>query len=328
MIEESEIQKFKSYLPQYLTAYCGINNLKNNFHCLNPNHPDNNPSMSYSPRHNKCKCFSCNVWYDIYDLIEIQFGITNFREKHNKLAEIFNELDKIVPITTVKEVDYIEKDFTKYFNNCLKKTTQCHYLAGRGIKDNLLVKYRIGYDDKRQLVVFPLNDHSYFARSTTSNGKYKSKGTSYLFNENLIKYSDNNSIIYVTESIIDSLSLESVIPEIQTVSLNGTTNTSRLLSLCKDYDYKGCFILALDNDSAGRKAQQELKDELDKLNIPSFCNDLISTIDDGKYKDINKVFCSEDKERFVKTLHYFYEQYQYICYQTMLKRSDAFEYNK
>ena len=77
-----------------------------------------------------------------------------------------------------------------------------------------------------KIVIFPLNEHSYFGRSTTSNNKYKTSGIGYLFNEDLLKNSTDNSVIYVTESVIDSLSLETIIPDIKTISLNGYNDKS------------------------------------------------------------------------------------------------------
>ena len=47
----------KSQLPNYLQKQ-GIDVTKP-FHCLNPNHPDKNPSMSYDAKRNKVHCFSC-----------------------------------------------------------------------------------------------------------------------------------------------------------------------------------------------------------------------------------------------------------------------------
>lgn len=325
MINENEIKKFKSYLPQYLELYCGITNLKKHFHCLNPNHPDNHPSMYYSPKYQICKCFSCGKRYDIYDLIKLHYGITNFREQYNKIAELFNELDKIVPTSTIKEDDYIDKDFTKYFYHCHNNINKTNYLyQERGISKILQEKYNIGYDNERELIIFPLNEHSYFARSTTSKRKYKSKGTSFLFNEKLLKNNNENSIIYITEGIIDSLSLETVIPEIKTVSLNGTGNVNRFLSLVKQYDYKGIFILALDNDIAGIDASNKLKNELDKLHITSFSNPLIKSIDDGKYKDINQTL-TKNKEHLIRNLNYFYEQYNLISEKINKQRGDDFD---
>lgn len=46
------------------------------FHCLNPAHPDKTPSMSFDPRRNKCKCFSCNASYDTFDLVAIDYRTT------------------------------------------------------------------------------------------------------------------------------------------------------------------------------------------------------------------------------------------------------------
>ena len=120
------------------------------------------------------------------------------------------------------------------------------------------------------------------------------------------------------------MSLETIIPEIQTVSLNGTTNLNRLIDVCKEYDFKGVIILALDNDKYGKNTQQELKEQLDKLNIPSFCNNLISTIDDGNCKDINKAL-TENKEKFTEHLNYFYEQYKIIADKINEKRGVEIE---
>lgn len=321
MIDEEEIKKFKSYLPQYLQLYCNVSNLKKHFHCLNPNHPDRHPSMYYSPKYQICKCFSCGERYDIYDLIKLHYGLTSFREQHNKIAELFNELDKVVPTSTIKEDDYIEKDFSKYFYYCHKNIGNTDYLTNtRHIDKGLQDKYFIGYDTRRKIIIFPLNEHSYFGRSTTSNNKYKTSGIGYLFNEDLLKNSTDNSVIYVTESVIDSLSLETIIPDIKTISLNGY-NTNRFLSLVKEYDYDGIFVLALDNDSAGLKIGNSLKNELDKLGITSFNNTLIKSIDDGKYKDINKAL-TENKEALTRNLTYFYEQYNLISKKL---RGDNFE---
>ena len=99
-----------------------------------------------------------------------------------------NDSRFLLRIFTQNELDY-----------CFKNISNTSYLTFiRGIDSQLQIKYRIGYDEERQLVVFPINDNSYFARSIIGKGKYKSKGTSYLFNEDLIKNSDSNDIIYIT----------------------------------------------------------------------------------------------------------------------------------
>ena len=61
----------KSELPNYLISK-GIN-INKNFSCLNPSHPDKNPSMGYNKASQQVKCFSpvCGVTWDIFDLIGI-----------------------------------------------------------------------------------------------------------------------------------------------------------------------------------------------------------------------------------------------------------------
>ena len=324
MIPEEEIEKFKGMLPEYLYIQHNITNIKKHFQCLNPNHTDKHPSMSYSSQYKICKCFACGVRYDIYDLVELDYDIKNFKDKHNKLLEIFNELDKITPLINVKDDEYTIKNFSKYFNYCYSNISHSNYLANRGIKEDIITKYKIGFDDNRKLIIFPLNENSYFARSTTSNEKYKSKGISYLFNEDLIKYSDKNSIIYVTESIIDSLSLESILPTIKTIALNGTTNINRLINLSKEYDYKGIFILSLDNDYYGKLYQDKLKKEFDDIGIISYPNNLINTIEDGKYKDINETLIN-NKEKLIYNVNFFDNQYHNILDKINIKRGDDYE---
>jgi replicative DNA helicase len=40
------------------------------FKCINPDHPDKHPSMSFDPKRSKAKCFSCQADYDIIDAIK------------------------------------------------------------------------------------------------------------------------------------------------------------------------------------------------------------------------------------------------------------------
>ena len=58
------------------------------------------------------------------------------------------------------------------------------------------------------------------------------------------------------------LSLETINPDLKVISLNGTTNIKRLLLLAKENNYKGSFIIALDNDSVGKTTSELLKLQL------------------------------------------------------------------
>lgn len=58
------------------------------FHCLNPDHNDNKPSMSYDKKRQKVHCFSCNADYDTFDLIGIDYNLTG-NDVFKKGFEVF-----------------------------------------------------------------------------------------------------------------------------------------------------------------------------------------------------------------------------------------------
>ena len=156
--------------------------------------------------------------------------------------------------------------------------------------------------------MFPINKNCYFARSVNGDSKIKSKGTSYLWNEKLLDNSDNKTLIYVTESIIDSLSLETIDPDVKTIALNGLPNYKRLLKVIKDNGYKGSLVLAFDNDKSGKMYQDIVKEELTKLNVNSFSTSIISSLD---VKDLNEALI-KNKESLIKNYNYFNDNFKII----------------
>lgn len=281
----SSISEYKTYLWDYLQKYHNVTSPKRFFHCLNPNHIDNNPSMMFTDKYNICKCFSCGVSYDIYDLIGLDYDLHNFKEQLEKVQELYLGY---VPVKkeVKKEIDNKIYDYTNYYNKCFKNRYKTTYLEQRGITRELIDKYKIGYDEERKLVVFPINKHCYFARSVVNNDKIKSRGSSDIWNKKYIK--ENNQLVYVTEGIIDALSLEVIDPNVKVMSINGVGNINSLVYALKENNFNGTIGIAFDKDGAGKKATDELKKELAKINVNSFSTSMIATFDDiSKVKDIN-----------------------------------------
>ena len=281
----SIISEYKTYLWDYLEKYHNVTSPKRFFHCLNPNHIDNNPSMMFTDKYNICKCFSCGVSYDIYDLIGLDYDLHSFKEQLEKVQELYLGY---VPVKkeVKKEIDNKIYDYTNYYNKCFKNRYKTTYLEQRGITRELIDKYKIGYDEERQLVVFPINKHCYFARSVVNNDKIKSRGSSDIWNKKYIK--ENNQLVYVTEGIIDALSLEVIDPNVKVMSINGVGNINSLVYALKENNFNGTIGIVFDKDGAGKKATDELKKELAKINVNSFSTSMIATFDDtSKVKDIN-----------------------------------------
>lgn len=281
----SIISEYKTYLWDYLEKYHNVTSPKRFFHCLNPNHIDNNPSMMFTDKYNICKCFSCGASYDIYDLIGLDYDLHSFKEQLEKVQELYLGY---IPVKkeVKKDIDNKVYDYTNYYNKCFKNRYRTTYLEQRGITRELIDKYKIGYDEERKLVVFPINKHCYFARSVVNNDKIKSKGSSDIWNKRYIK--ENNQLVYVTEGIIDALSLEVIDPNVKVMSINGVGNINSLVYALKENNFNGTIGIAFDNDGAGKKSTDELKKELAKINVNSFSTSMIATFDDtSKVKDIN-----------------------------------------
>lgn len=281
----SIISEYKTYLWDYLEKYHNVTSPKRFFHCLNPNHIDNNPSMMFTDKYNICKCFSCGASYDIYDLIGLDYDLHSFKEQLEKVQELYLGY---IPVKkeVKKDIDNKVYDYTNYYNKCFKNRYRTTYLEQRGITRELIDKYKIGYDEERKLVVFPINKHCYFARSVVNNDKIKSRGSSDIWNKKYIK--ENNQLVYVTEGIIDALSLEVIDPNVKVMSINGVGNINSLIYALKENNFNGTIGIAFDNDGAGKKATDELKKELAKINVNSFSTSMIATFDDiSKVKDIN-----------------------------------------
>lgn len=297
----SSISEYKTYLWDYLQKYHNVTSPKRFFHCLNPNHIDNNPSMMFTDKYNICKCFSCGASYDIYDLIGLDYDLHNFKEQLKKVQELYLGY---VPVKkeAKKDIDNKVYDYTNYYNKCFKNRYKTTYLEQRGITRELIDKYKIGYDEERKLIVFPINKHCYFARSVVNNDKVKSKGSSDIWNKRYIK--ENNQLVYVTEGIIDALSLEVIDPNVKVMSINGVGNINSLVYALKENNFNGTIGIAFDKDGAGKKATDELKKELAKINVNSFSTSMIATFDDtSKVKDINMALIN-NKELLKRNYEY------------------------
>lgn len=315
MINDQAINEIKTHLKDYLEEK-GLNTRKL-FTCLNPQHDDKHPSMSYDDKRNIVKCFSCNSSYDLISLYALDNNLDNskdFKRIIDELALKYNISVKSNKNDTLKKVimrNYAnekKEDFTKYINKCKKDIDKTDYLLKRGISDKLQKKYNIGYDIKERMLVLPISKNCYLGRYTDDTKGFKHhkpKGTANeIFNGDYLKNSDFKTIIWVCEAIIDALSLEEINENIKTISLNSINNASQLVQEAKDNNFKGVFMLALDTDINGIRASEDLKEELEAIGIKAYIfNTNIDKynvyLDDGntiKNKDINEWLLSSKEK--------------------------------
>ena len=303
-----DLNEYRKFLPDYLKKYHGITNPEKFFRCLNPEHEDEHPSMIYTPKYNICKCFACGVHYDIFSLVKLDFHLSSFQEQIRKVEELFLNY---IPEKSEFNQKTIKYDYTNYFNKCIKNIYKTNYLLQRGISQELIDKYKIGYDKEKQLVIFPINKYCYFARGVNNDLKLKSKGSSDIWNKRYFLNGSKEDLIYVTEGIIDSLSLEMIDKEVKTSSINGVGNINSLIHAIKKSNYKGAIVITFDNDEAGIKASKELKEKLSCLRVKSYDCNLSAFVDNAK--DINEALV-KNKKKLKESFQYINALYKYDNY--------------
>ena len=315
----------KGYLEQYLRDK-GINT-KKEFRCLNPNHTDNSPSMSYDKRRNKVHCFSCGADFSLLDLVAIDYGIpetdtaqifktayslygievdssrSTAREdfkpapEYQKQARTEQNTDKGVHMETQ------ETSFRAFFEEAHSHITETDYATKRGLSQDTIDRFCLGYvpawkhpnapskAPATPRLIIPIGEYCYLARDTRSvipeeqqdykKSKAKGKDTvSWTFNAGAIETATQP--IFIVEGELDALSIVDVGGE--AVAIGSTSYTRRFLSELADRKKPTQpFIIALDKDTAGSKATQELVEGLEKLGIHSYTDNPA-----GQYKDASE----------------------------------------
>ena len=322
---DKQKEYYKSKLGEFLEKDLKIN-INKPFLCLSPEHPDEHPSMSYDKNRHKIHCFACGVDWDIFDLIGALYGITDTKEKFEKVESIikgttegFKEIEEIKEkmIQKAKETQIHKAQEEKpkeilmeYYKKCNENLKKTDYLKKRGISEETANRFYLGYDDHFKgregqmwgALIIPTTQYTYTARNTDttadSTNRVKKHGEANIFNFVTIKRSEQP--IFITEGEFDVLSFEEV--GASAVGLGGVSNIRKLIEKIKEAreekgEYNNYFLIALDNDRAGEEATAKLKQELDSIGIENYIvKDLYK-----EFKDGNE-FLVNDRERFIKAV--------------------------
>jgi len=303
-LNDYEKDALKQKLPEYMAIH-GVQLKPNkNIICINPAHNDSTPSMGYKADQNYLHCFSCGESYDIFGACEALEGIPK-GQGINHIKELYGygqSTDRNSPKTpaTQPEAPKLEKPKQTYkdFSDLVLKAHESlcmhDYHTERGISEEVAERFKLGYvQDVRGMstaLVIPMlradGSYSYQLRNISKEEPlqhYKPKvedaGEAGLFNSEAIKQAKPVAIV---EGAIDALSVMSA--GMEAIALNGATNKGKLYDLIQQNKAKlPPIILALDNDEAGRKAQAEIKEMLDKAQIATYSINLAM-----QYKDPNE----------------------------------------
>lgn len=307
----------RGYLGDYLRSK-GLP-LNKPFKCLNPEHHDAHPSMSYNKRAQDVHCFSCGVHYSIFDLIGIEYGLSETADIFAKAYEIYGisidkpEISPNKPRKTEKgintpteekkpeisptEATEDKPDFLAYYKECkahLQDDAAQAYLQVRGISQETAARYWIGYDVAKKRLVIPVTRSFYVARDTT--GKARNRydnpaGVSVdLFNEQAL-YNDDARPVFITEGTINALSI--IEAGGIALALNGGGNWRKVIDRLKDKRTRSTLVLCLDNDDAGHKYAADFTEALQEINAPYVLANIC-----GSANDANEALTA-DRQAFI-----------------------------
>ena len=260
----------------------------------------------------KYNCFSCGEHGDIFDLVGYMEGLPkcDFIKHYNRTLKIMRSYldgnkpkksrDEYIPEFTVPV------DYTEYLHNCHKNVGQTDYFKKRGLSNEIIDRFELGYDIKKNLATIPYNPDckGYVDRVLwDSNSKYYKHGNE-LFNINALYESGINTwlsgcsdYVFVTEGQIDAMSFVEI--GLDAIGLGGVNEASRLMDQLKNHPCEKILVLALDNDKAGRRATGKFIEELAENELDQ--KYIVDSDIYGKYKDANE-FLVADREGFIEKM--------------------------
>lgn len=190
--------------------------------------------------------------------------------------------------------DSKQAHFEEYYARCcINRDLAFNYLGTRGISRETIEnnKFYIGYDERKKSVVIAASISCYILRATGEyiageTGRKKRLGTGAkadTWNFKALENTPKDKPIFVVEGAIDALSIIEVGGH--AIALQSTAFINKFMSHIDDKNRpQNTFILALDNDKAGKKANEELADRLNEKGLNCFIYSYLS----GQYKDPNE----------------------------------------
>ena len=267
------------------------------------------------------KCFSCGKSGDIFDLIgEVEhitepvaqlkragelYGVQIEDQNQNQPKnEQYTHTDVCIHTNTYTHTDTDNTDYSDYFRECNTHLQETDYLAKRGITEGIANLFTLGYDEHYtkstggkvwKALIIPTGAHSYVARNTDpdadSKNRYRKCGEAVPLNCRALEKATKP--IFITEGELDALSIMEAGGE--AIGLGSTANIDKFIeNYVKGVDVAQPLILVLDNDEAGRKAEDELSEKLRALSIANYRLDIY-----GDHKDANEALTA-DKEDFTQ----------------------------
>jgi DNA primase len=228
-------------------------------------------------------CFGCQTTRSLIELIMHMTGRTYFETlRFIKSKETETDIEAVVNKALHQLPDFVQYDelLIKRLNKqALESPRAMTYFEGRRLTKDSIVKFDLGYSEKQDSVVIPMQSPDGmsigFVARTIEGKEFKNTPglpkSKILFNLHRVKAS---KIVYVVESSFDAIRLDQVgFPAVATLGANVSSSQIELLKR-----YFTGVVLVADNDEAGAIMSERLTEKM---------GNLVTVISpDKKYKDI------------------------------------------
>ena len=243
------------------------------FRCLNPAHLDRDPSMGFDPKRNKVHCFACGADYDLFDLLTIDENLSTPLEALISASRHFGDGSADRPAKraapesggsreeggSAPSVSGEEPIPPSYLETCFAHRGETSYFSQRGLSDETVDRFRLGYDPKRDCVVLPCEGDHYVRRSVGEKRYLNEKGQpSPLFQPELLTVGETGPV-FLLEGTFDALSAQEL--GYHACALNGSGNREKAAALLRQLPKPAPILLLTDNDAAGDAWAKALTDE-------------------------------------------------------------------
>lgn len=295
-LNDNELEELKSRLPSYVLSVTTPDRKagKNMYKCplcgSGTHGANSDGAFGIFDHGKKWKCFACGKSGDIFNLIGLLEGVSDFPAQIKRASEVtgFTVTD------TEEEFKEVRKPKTRHFKTyieaCKRTADKTDYFKKRGFSEDTVKRFNLGYDPKEQAIVIPYDkDGAYYVIRSVREKKFRmAGGPEPIYNKNALY--DASKPCFICESQLDAISImEAGREACNAIATGGSTKVDKLIEQLKAKRPTAKLILSYDNDSHGEEATTKTAKELKALNIPFLT--AIYTLDayEGPKKDANEL---------------------------------------
>ncbi|MFA4904951.1 MAG: CHC2 zinc finger domain-containing protein [Candidatus Margulisiibacteriota bacterium] len=314
MIDQKSIEEVKerANIVSVVSDYVQIKKRGKNYLGLCPFHSEKTPSFTVSEEKQLFHCFGCGKGGNLFTFV-MEMEKVNFAEAVEILADKLGiKLEK----TGGSGISKSEKDklfeqaesACKLYESSLDKNNAARkYLAGRKLQPETIQKFRLGYDQNGDRVMFPIFDIrgrvvGFSGRALGGNGpKYLNSPDSPIFYKGGTLYGLNfakdaikkNNFALLVEGNVDLVTCHQA----------GVTNAVAPLGTALTADHAKLLarhgetvVLAYDSDAAGLAAAERVTEILKEAGSK------VRILDLGKFKDPDEFINAAGREAFLEAI--------------------------